>query len=233
MYRQNNIEFRIASADAIGRFKAAQANSLLQVCRKEFDFGVAAREVVLLSYDRFSSWLFAVEKAFLDEELQRPSTGLMQHVAKTFGETLYGIERTCAQNPNVFTPEISDFLSVLHRASLEVINDELDIEFRGRSSKEFSRIVELTTTYLEQILIAMHEYNNNIVLKKSPFVCVSNFSRLSARFTPIKTRAHYFREHGVAGVFLLKNYTTEDLSDAVISSLEEIGIFARHELATA
>jgi len=64
-YQRNNITFRIASADAIGKFKSTQAHSFVQLARKELNFDEAAKETVLLEYDRLSQWIFRVERICL------------------------------------------------------------------------------------------------------------------------------------------------------------------------
>jgi hypothetical protein len=238
MYRENNIEFRIASADAIGRFKLTQANSFLQVCRKEFDFDISAREIVLLSYDTLYGWLMQMEKVFLREEQRTPSSRLREHVISSFKEQLAFIESTCSQHPNIFTPSVVEFIKVIHSYAPHLMKIGVNNSFIDTpSARAFTRLASLLSDYLQHVLICMHEFNNNIVLEKEPFVCVNDFCMMQrindtdSVLTSLQSRATYFRMkvHDRSKVFLLKNYTKHDLRQPAVEMLADIGIFAKSE----
>jgi hypothetical protein len=99
MYRQNNVDFRIVSATAISSFKATQAHSFLQITRKEFEFSLCTREVVLLSYERISQLLLQLERDFINEEQARPSQMLMSNVFKAFSDEFDGVIKTARNYP--------------------------------------------------------------------------------------------------------------------------------------
>lgn len=241
MYRENNIDFRIASADAIGKFKTTQAHSFLQVCRKEFDFDLSSREVVLLSYDRFSSWLMQMEKAFLREEQKMPSKKLRDLAVSTFADELFKIEGICMENDRVFSGAVVEFLKVIHSYAIPIMCDGVDRALDASSPRAFANLATLVSDYLQHVLISMHEFNNNIVLKKEPFLCVARFClvqrsvKTSCSLISLRTRAAYFRKkiHNSECVFTMKNYSDMDLSGEALTTLAEMGILSKSEEATA
>lgn len=237
MYQENNIEFRIASADAISKFKATQAHSFLQVCRKEFEFDISAREVVLLSYDRFSTWVMKMEKIFLREERRKPSKALHDLVMTTFTEELRQIESVCIENPSIFSQGVVDFLKVIHSYAPVLMKTGIDSAMDGTPARAFSQIAGFVSDYLQHVLISMHEFNNNLVLGKEPFVCIAPFCLMQRKMNKkcelisLRTRAAFFRKKiDSDAVFTLKNYTEDNLSEESISALAALGIFAKDEL---
>lgn len=239
MYQQNNIEFRIASADAIGKFKTTQAHSFIQVCRREFEFDISSREAVLLSYDRFSSWLMKLEKLFLrEEEKRKPSKALLDLTMATFIDELRHIEGTCIENPTVFAPGLVEFVKIIHTYAPTLMRAGVDMAFTQTPSRAFASLANCLSDYLQHVLISMHEYNNNLVLMKEPFICVAPFclmqrkSKKNCDLISLRTRASYFRKkiHGEDVLFTLKNYCEEDMFDEASVTLAGMGIFAKSEL---
>lgn len=230
-YRENNIEFRIASATALSEFKAVQAHSFIQVCRKEFEFTHAAREVVLLSYDRFSQWLLKMERAFLLEEKKYPSTSLKQLIYSTFVEELGYIEEICQTHQSIFNPEILDYLKLIHKYTRQLIADIFTKNLLQPSHKAFVDISSSTSEYLQHLLLAMHEFNNNIHKKREPFVCVGRFCLLPAntKLVSLSQRAAYFKDR-LGRTLTLKNYTDAALDEDVIRLLDEQGVCAEKEV---
>ena len=239
MYQQNNIEFRIASAGAIGKFKTTQAHSFIQVCRREFEFDISSREVVLLSFDRFSSWLVKLEKLFLrEEEKKKPSKALNDLVMATFIDELRQIEGTCAENPTIFSAGVVEFLKIINSYAPVLMKSGVDMAFNENPSRAFAALADCLSDYLQHVLISMHEFNNNLVLMKEPFICVAPFcltqrkSKKNCDLISLRTRAAYFRKkiHGSDLLFVLKNYCEEDLFDEAVETLSSMGIFARSEM---
>ena len=218
MYRENNINFRIASACAISDFKSAQAHAFLQVCRKEFDFNLSSREVVLLSYDRLSKWIMNLEKDFVMEEGVDLPTTLQQSTLLSIMSEFEKIESICMDNQHVFTPQI--------------IFEELGKVMRNNPARAFVAVANLLSEYLQHVLISMHEFNNNVILGKDPFICISPFClpKTSAKFVALQTRAAYFKSVTQEDCdFLLKNYTSVDVTEQTINTLSSMGIKAHHE----
>lgn len=231
MYQQNNIEFRIASADATSKFKATQAHSFLQVCRREFQFDISAREVVLLSYDRFSGWLLKLERSFVTEHGRSLSPRMVRLAYDLFAEELNKIEEICMENPAIFKTDVCELLKVIHSYAKEVVAYAITKAQSISVPSAFVMLSEIISDYLQHVLIAMHEFNNNIVLKKTPFIGVHHFSLLSKpHFISMLTRAQFYSTRLTnSAEFTVKNYTHEDISNELVRALSEIGITAKTE----
>lgn len=231
MYRQNNVEFRITSATAISSFKATQAHSFLQITRKEFEFSLCTREVVLLCYDRMSHLLLQLEREFINEELPRPSQKLISKVFISFMEEIDGVVKTARNYPEVFG-EIPSYLDVIRSYTHTLMSSAIASAMNATSAKAFANLTQLLSEYLQHILISMHEYNNNIMRARTPFICVSRLSLMlnGSRFLSLSARAKFFRQLlKNDATFCLKNYTDEPLDDEVIEALSEHGIVAHCE----
>lgn len=230
MYRQNNVDFRITSATAISSFKATQAHSFLQITRKEFEFSLCTREVVLLSYERISQLLFQLERDFINEELAKPSLTLVSHVFRSFMDQFDGVIKTAREYPEVFGI-IPNFLDIVREYTRHIMSNMIMSAMNAPSAKAFANITQLFSEFLQHILIAMHEYNNNVMHAKNPFICVTRFSLMcrAPAYVSLLSRAKFFRENMGSTTFCLKNFTEMPLEERVIDALADNGITVQCE----
>lgn len=217
-YQRNNIIFRIASADAFGKFKAAQANAFLQLARRELNFDDAAKEIVLLEFDQFSNWLFRVERICLSAgEGFLPPT-LRSAIYESFKDELKVVEGVMDGNRGIFTEEARSFTEVVHAYTMTMLGAEFGDATLVGTPAAYANIVNLVNNYLQHLLIAMHEFNNNTIRKGFPFVSVADFcfSGLdsSSHFSSCLERMKFFQKMGCGSVFILKNYTSHEIFDA-------------------
>lgn len=217
-YRENNIVFRIASADALSRFKKVQAHSFIQITRKDIEFGRAAREVLLLSYDRFSNWLYRMERSFLMAHHGPMSEDLKRTAFMTLIDEFNTIEEVCERHAQIFDDRIRKFIRIIHHYSSVSIQLQFNKAFELDQDKAYAKMVDVVSSYLQHLLIAMHEYNNNLLRGKNPFICISEFSLLaSVEPAMVVQRAKFFVEELGADIsFEVKNFTEHlDVSDCV------------------
>lgn len=233
-YQRNNIIFRVSSATAISRFKAIQAQSFLQLARRELDFNDAAKEVVLLEYDRFSHWIFRLERICqaVQDGIVPPS--LLGAIVSSFDDEVRVIENVLIAHPEVFDRTATEFTRTIHGYAVRVFSNRIDVSSSFDVYRMFAIIVDTVSDYLQHLLIAMHEYNNNI--KKhvaQPFISVANFCLDSAsdasRFDPAIIRAKFFMSSGCAPQFTLKNYAQQDVFDAAAHAFAQCNIKLEQE----
>lgn len=230
-YQENNIEFRISSAEAIAEFKEVQAHSFLQLSRREFDFDKGARECVLLSYDRFSAWLLTVERMFLAEKSNVLCSEIRESVIESFIQELRGIERVCEDNPHIFSPMIIEYLNIIHAYTTNII-PSINSVMCNSTAISFSFITGYLSDYLQHLLLSMHEYNNNIIKKRAPFICISKFSFNFNEFQSAKNRIAFHRKYvGDGAVFKLQNYTDNKIDSELLKELEQFSVAPEHALA--
>lgn len=228
-YLKNNLTFRIASAAAIGKFKTSQSHAFLQLNRKEIDFDDAAKEAVLLEYDRFSNWIFRLEKMLLAVSNGDISNSLKTIICDSFSEELKLIENVMESNIDIFPNTVINFTKKIHQYTEKMyINEFLEI-LDYKSIKAFSEIVDKINDYLQHVLTSMHEFNNNLIKHKNqqflavtPF-CINNLKKCSS-VDPCLDRLNFFIKYGCSNQFLLKNYSNNDIFDTLNESFSNKGI---------
>lgn len=230
-YQRNNIIFRIASSDAISKFKSVQAHAFIQLARSDIGFDVAAREVVLLEYDRLSQWLYRMERILLSVGEGEMHHTLRHAILESFREEMLVIEGVTETHSEVFDTRVSKFAKLIHSYAFSLITEEMSKKMEKTIDKAFGELTDLVSEYLQHLLISMHEYNNNLVTQKDePFLSYSFYCQKQKNtpyhFTPIIKRAEFFKMHEAGDTFVLKNYANGgDIHDDVSSALKDIGVF--------
>lgn len=236
-YLQNNIIFRIASADALSKFKAAQAHSFIQVSRREFEFNSAAREVLLLSYDRISTWVLRVERAFLALGDAQINDEFRARIVSDLADLFKSTEDVLLDHPQVFDTSVTHYTKMVHKYSMVILRNLLARELTADVCGAYHNMLAVLTKYLQHLLLALHEYNNNVILRRQPFICISDFSLLTddaaLRFSSLISRACYFNDNFAQTAFVIKNFTDQDIDDEVVNMLRDLSLQASREARNA
>lgn len=235
-YQPNNILFRIASSDAISKFKSQQANSFIQLSRRDLAFDTSAREVVLLEYDHFSQWLYRIERICMAAQEGQMPLSLCNAIQESFREEIRTIEIVLESHTNVFNPTITSFVKIIHSYSMNVLLDRMEASMFEKVDKAFGKVVGTIADYLQHVLMCLHEINNNVINNSAqPFICIANFcTQLEDfhRFYPMAKRLEFFKTVGCGNKYVLKNYSgdqNESLFEEAKSYLEPKGIILLDE----
>ncbi len=228
-YQPNNIIFRIAASDAIGKFKSLQAQSFVQLARRELNFNTSAREVVLLEYDHFSQWLFRIERICVAAQEGPMSQALHSAIHESFREEIRTIETILATHPEVFSSDIVDFMKVIHGYSLSIIDRQMNDGTYETIERTFNRIVNVVSDYLQHVLTCLHELNSNIITRvRNPFICISDFLLKGCTgddcLSPLLKRIQYFQSVGCGDEYVLKTYSNEDVFERACDYLKNSGV---------
>lgn len=237
-YQRNNIVFRIASSDAIAKFKSVQAHALMQLARSDIGFDLAAREVVLLEYDRLSQWLYRMERILLAVGEGKIPEELRTAVLESFREEMIVVENVIDMHAEVFDKTAAQFTKMIHTYSFALIHEEMSKRMEQTIDRAYGALMDLISEYLQHLLICMHEYNNNIVTKKSePFLSYgfycAKLSDTPRHFDPIIRRAEFFVKNGVGTSFVFKNYANGDgdgVYDRALMELRNHGIMITRDV---
>lgn len=239
-YQGNNIIFRIASSDAISKFKAVQAHSFLQLTRKELDFESSTREVVLLEYERLSAWIFRIEKIFQTVSDKSVPEILKKSIIESFKEEIHMIEHVASSYPDTFDTLVVKFTRLIHKYSFGIILDRMDVAMSDKVDRAFVEVVGIVSDYLQHLLVCFHEYNNNIVKNNEAFICVADFCIKGIegpkKFVPVISRLNFFQSKLQNTRFIIKNYSSQpsvlyDLRSEVDSDLILIPEIIESEIA--
>lgn len=225
-YQRNNIIFRIASADVIAKFKRDQAASFLQLVRKELNFDTAAREAVLLEFDRFSQWIFRTERICCGAGEGTITSQLYTAIVESLLDEFVIIETIMDKHSDVFTVESCEYTKMIHAYSSDKISSKLVNITNERIDVAFCDTVNTISEYLQHVLIVFHEYNVNIAqAAKEPFISICNFTANEIDdFAPEVERVKYFTTHSCGSSYTFKNYTDANLYGKAHDYFSSLGI---------
>lgn len=226
-YQKNNIIFRIASAEAISNFKAAQAASFLQLARKELGFDTSAKEIILLEFDRFSHWALKIEKTCLGAGGKVLDDRLIMMISEYFTDEFSTIESVTSIHKDVFSEDARAFSKIVHAYSREIVLKQLVTLKNHRIDSGFVQIIKCISDYLTHLLLSFHEFNNNIISKvDNPFICGANFCAEGSEylFIPETNRINFFIEHNVGQSYVFKNYSDQLLFGPAVDHFDQLGI---------
>lgn len=213
-YQRNNIVFRIASSDAISKFKATQSHAFLQLTRSDIAFDESAKEVVLLEYDRISQWLYRIERILLSSDLHKAASPLRAAITESFREEILTIENVIDAHSGVFTKDVNEYTKLIHAYAFAPLVDKIEKCLSETSvPKAFMAVAELMSNYLQHVLVCMHEYNNNVITNKcTPFLCLSDscvaLEPETDVFIPLVKRANFFKSKTDCSTFMFKDYSS-------------------------
>ena len=224
-YQRNNIAFRISSADAISKFKSAQMHAFFQLVRKDIGFNDSAKEAVLLEFDRFSDWIFKAERICVGMNGK-----FSEQVLKSFHVSIVDeqvvIESVMQRYSTVFSDTVVRFAKLIHSYSNTILMDRISELNNMDIDAGYVKLVSIIGDYLQHFLVCMHEFNNNMITKKSEaFLSIADFCisiKPDNMFDfPCTKRAEFFMENGVGNTYILKNYSNSDLFQQLKNALSE------------
>lgn len=239
-YQRNNILFRIASAAAISKFKSIQAHSFGQLTRRELCFDESAREAVLLAYDRFSQWVFRAERICLtvaahssDATLELVTSFLASFVEEQ-RVTLSVLE----SHPEIFPKSIVKYVKLIHTYMGNFMEQKFlnleDVKIDGF----FTEVIELISKYLQHVLLALHEFNANVVMQDNKqFISIADFPHdCNVCIQQCIERLKFFAENVPNKEFELKFYSDcgEDKSEVIAKlrkASQTLGLILKEESA--
>lgn len=227
-YQRNNILFRIASAAAISKFKSIQAHSFGQLNRREFDFDASAREVVLLAYDRFSQWIYRVERICLSAtSSERDVATLIPSLIASFIDEQRITQTIIESHPDIFKNNVDAYVRRIHDYTAHMIDSYFESLEGKRAEDLYAGVVELTSKYLQHVLVAMHEFNNNCIThKETAFISMADFCRdlpFNRRHIPCLERLKFFSECSNQHEFAFKYYGSDfEAHDEMYAELSEL-----------
>jgi hypothetical protein len=158
-----------------------------------------------------------MERSFLMSYRGPLTEELKQTAFMTLIDELNTIEEVCERHPQIFDETIRKFVRLIHHYSAASIKNLFEDAFTLDQDKAYAKMTDVVSNYLQHLLIAMHEFNNNVLRAKDPFICVTEFSIQSNVQPPtMAQRATFFSELLGVQTFEVKNFTEQlDISDCV------------------
>jgi len=239
-YQRNNILFRIASASAISKFKSIQAHSFGQLTRRELCFDESAREAVLLAYDRFSQWVFRAERICLTVAAHSDvaTSELTVSFLASFLDEQRVILSVLESHPEVFPKCIFKYLKLIH-TYMGTFMEQKFLALEGvKIDTLFTEVTDLVSKYLQHILIALHEFNANVVIQDNKqFISIADFPHdCNLCIQQCIKRLEFFAQNVPNKEYELKFYSDcgEDKSEVIAklrNASQTLGVTLKEESA--
>lgn len=227
-YIKNNINFRIVSSNAISQFKSAQAFDFNEISCNGREFSEPTREILLLEYEYWFKWILRVEKLFLLLNVADSAVELEKPLVTSIDYLLSDIEEVISYYPEQFSHELINYVSIFHQTYLSVLISQIKKHLKSEVYSAYPQLVNCVSSFLQQIVFILHDYDNNILSKKdNPFLSFTNISINAAElngYSNLVERAEFFKEHFNINNFVLKNYSDVTNPESIIKKLTDSGI---------
>jgi hypothetical protein len=232
-YQKNNIVFRIASSDAISKFKSKQAAALLQLTRKDLNFAGAPKESVLLEYDMLSHWIYKVERICLIAGHGQATDKLKAALVHSFNDECRSMQGIMESHLETFDPVIIQFTNIIHAYTMKMFDSFCKSRLLSASNTNVFVFTSIfISDYLEHFLVSMHELTGNLESKtvsseKRPVLSSTDFcSDIEDDKTgkPSIQRALFFKNLGCGSFYEFKNYSSKDTFNIVQRHLSDLDI---------
>jgi hypothetical protein len=235
-YQKNNIIFRIASSDAISKFKSKQADALLQLTRKDLHFLGAPKESVLLEYDMLSHWIYKVERICLVAGHGQATKQMKDALVNSFKDECRSMQGIMESHMDTFDATIIKFTKIIHGYSIGMFVQLCEVQLAtANNTVAFISICSFISDYLEHFLVSMHELTGNLKSKlktatRLPALSGTDFCaalEIDTSAEPSLLRAKFFRDLGCGSMYEFKNYSSKDLFDFTQDHLakQDINLF--------
>lgn len=221
-YYPNNIKFRIISSSAIARFKADQAFDFNELINNHTNsFSREAREIVLLNYDIWFSFILNLEKQFIRTKHDGEIIGddLVSKILFDAKRTVNEIVLTMKENPQIFRKTLADYSSLELAISpyLKLFFDDIENIKNDSMYVGFPKIVSSLSKVLLNILAILNEMEH--IKSSLPFLIYSPMTKeIYSRFKEncLLERAKIYKNKNGNSTFLIKNYTDLEIDERIL-----------------
>lgn len=219
MYTPNNIEFRIVSANSIAQFKSNQAFDFNEVLHNDkCKFSSDSKELMLLNYDVWFSFILKLEKIFLNiKDLEPISQELINFLLLEVNETLLTIDNVASSHPELFNPKILKIINKTHKCYIDHTKETINKSTGISIHIAFANIVNSISESLHEMIFELQECEyllNKTKKEKTAFINLTNVSHNSPfEFNQLVERTKIYNTAFGIKNFVVKNYTDLDISD--------------------
>ena len=126
----------------------------------------------------------------------------------------------------MFDAPVVEFAKLIHVYTFFLMEDQMACMMDDTIDRAFVELADLVSEYLQHLLICLHEYNSNCILRSAtPFVSIGDFclciKKANRRFLPIIKRIQFFKKMGCGDTYVFKNYSThEDMFEKAVKALK-------------
>lgn len=225
-FYSNSIDFRIQSSKALEKWKNIQSFQLNQLVHGKYHFTPKRRELLLLSYDMGSRWLYETENLFIEllKSDERPSNSeVLQLVTDLFMKTVTKFSSiVLSEHTDYFDQPFSKIWLEQHEAVRLVLCGRLSSIGIDNMANTYSKIVDIMAEMMQYVLVETYELCN-LCDGNDPFIVVSKQceEHPDDYINLIISRVRNHKKHFNITTIYIKNYTDQHISKTLIKLLEE------------
>ncbi len=223
VYVNNNIDFRIVAAHAIAQFKQNQAFDLNELVNNpHFKFSKESREIMLLNYDYWFSFIMKIERIFVKRHGNKPiHHDLFDRIKIMIHDTIKEIDDVMNENPTFFNINAKKLLNDDNSIFKQYLLQVLDEKILDKSIFiAFPSLVVAISDSLNNLLFQLQEieYLTDSDIKSNAFISFTeqceHINKLENINIILERAKCYNMCFGVSS-FHIKNYTNKDISNEI------------------
>jgi len=231
-FYNNNIDFRIASSQALEKFKNVQSFQLNQLQNGKFFFPQEVREILLLKFDMWSRFLTEIENFFVEldnshHDVEPNEIDFIISLANITNDKYKSI-MTTAPTKEYFDEEFSNIWLEMHEDMFQLMLLEIG-EMSGNHKVAFACLSDILCRVMQYTLIELHELNELMQSsnKNETFLVVTQLCSHFLQNTGVcllSRRAQVYKKYFNISKIWLKNYTDSPITRLLINQLTGLGL---------
>lgn len=239
----NCIQFRIQSSKTIEKWKNIQAFQLNQIANGKFYFEKDRKEILLLTYELWTRFIFEVEN-YLIETMNEKNKDYTSNVEPNELNTIIKLaEKTCEvyedvilnRFPHYFDEKFSKIWLEAHGCSNQMLFAQMMTLVNTNFGAFFTRLVECLSKLLHYTLIEIHELNSFFKSTKDepPFMIATPIDEAAKLFgfeNLLISRFNIYMKHFNIQQVYFKNYAEKRIPREVFDHVEATGVDIRYKL---
>lgn len=210
---RNNISFRIESSALMAKFKNHEYFILTEILNGKYEFSRTSKEIILLKFRLWTSWLDEIENAISFSEKETMTKEDVQNILYTALSIDRKYTSSLMSNSEVFDPvKTQCWLSVHKKTGFKYLVDSINSIHESTKIEAFTIIVD---GLIEAMLMAMYElWEIKMVTspEKKNKLAYTNINKQSYingdSNCYLFERAKVYNEVYGATEFILENYTS-------------------------
>lgn len=230
-FYSNSISFRIQSSKALEKFKNVQSFQLNQLVNGRFYFSIDRREILLLTYDMSSRFLYEMENFCIElcsgSGRDRSNTDDVQVITDFYKKTVeLGKDIIFNTYKINFDNEFSTIWYEMHTYIHKYVVEKIQLLEGLSFDTLFSRLVDYIIEMLQYSLIEIHELDcliKNLNEGIKPFMVITSLSKKirSIEECPFNHRLSVYKKHFGLKSLYLKNYTDHLIPEHILNVADQ------------
>ena len=176
---ENNIRFRIISSKMLERFKNTQSFTLTEMLHGQYQFSKTAREIMLLSMDKWFQWLLLFERELIRNPSDVFDENMCLEMIQESHETTRLVREILMKHTEVFERDMTEIWLTSTETGFLGWSEVLAAYSGKEDIEAFSGIATFLTEIMETMKFILYEIDYLVSDGSDPFICLTNTCHLA------------------------------------------------------